>query len=112
MGDRYYDNAKIPQETQALIDALVDEAMRDVAMMALHTRFRVLCSMYDGDIPMPPEVASGSWSDKRAHSARIEKESDAIKDAARKNGFGGCHNPPMNCDHGCWFDQDPFGGKR
>ena len=111
MPDRYYECAKVPQETLALIAALDDEAMRDVAMMALHKRFNELVPMYD-DEKLPPEIDRKDWSAGRAYFARMEKELDAIKTAARTKGFGGCHNPPMNCERGCWFDQDLFPRKR
>jgi hypothetical protein len=100
MPDRWYEAAKVPPETAALIEALDDPAMRDVAMSALHKRHRELSKAYGQ--PAPPECKS--WGDGRYHFAAIEKECDAIKRAARDKGFGGCHNPPMNCERGCWGD--------
>ncbi len=106
-GDSYYRHAKVRQETLALIEALSDEAMRDVAMTALHKRFRELVEIYD-DERVPPHIDRKSWRDCRAYFAAVEKEVDAIKTASREHGFGGCQNPPMNCTRGCWFDFDLF----
>lgn len=107
MPDAYYRAAKVPQETLTLIEALSDEAMRDVVITALHKRHRELSKLYDA--PIPKTIDPKDWSAGRAYRAAIEKEADTIKKAARDNGFGGCHNPPMNCRNGCWFDLPLFG---
>lgn len=101
MSDRYYKFAKVPADVLALIDALDDDAMQEIAARALHAKVRELIDKYDGR-PAPPEVAP-DWSSQRAFFATVEKTIDTIKEACRAHGYLSCYDERIGCKRGCWL---------
>ena len=98
--DSYYMAAQVPHGTKALILALDDEGMRDIAMGALHSRFVELARLYD-DGPGPGQ-GWADWASGRAWYAAIEREADTIREAAQQHGFASCQEAPLCCARGCW----------